>query len=166
MLGEVKPSAEEFRSPSSVPQTRERAAYSISSVRTPPLCDCRVRFHGDFLDNLAVVTPIPGTTGDILLLSLDMGVFRSSFQMSRGSGRLKMWSRISGSSVPAKCELWQQNRVDKLTLNARLGCGIQIFDCVLSLSELRGTSSMMDLADVAPAHVKPSVSREHLHPPK
>jgi hypothetical protein len=73
MLEEVKSSAQEFSSPSSVPQTRERAAHSTSSVRTPPLCDCHARFHRDFLDNLAVVTPIPGTTGDILFLSLDMG---------------------------------------------------------------------------------------------
>ena len=33
--------------------------------------------------------------------------FRSSFQIPQGSGRPKIWSRISVSSVPTKREFWQ-----------------------------------------------------------
>jgi hypothetical protein len=76
MLAEVKLFVRESNSPSSVLQTQERAACSTSYVSP---CCCAVS-HAEFYlhcstaqRDAAIVTPIPGTTRDILSLSLDIG---------------------------------------------------------------------------------------------
>jgi len=77
MLGEVRSSGQALNSPSSALQTQERVAYSTSYVRVSPSCDYYTKHLNDISPtaqrDAAIVTSIPGTTRDVLSLSLDIG---------------------------------------------------------------------------------------------
>ena len=76
MLAEAKLFVRGSNSRSSVLQTQERVACSTSYVRRFLLCNLHAEFYRQFPTaqrDAAIVTPIPGTTRDILSLSLDIG---------------------------------------------------------------------------------------------